>query len=61
MAIEIIGIICLGLALALLWLARPVNGTKRAFLKGSAEIPYTLLVVFLFAGGIGGMILGVTG
>ena len=61
MGIEIVGIVCLGLALALLWFARPVNGAKRAFLKGPAEIPFALLVVFLLAGGVGGMILGVTG
>ena len=61
MAIEFIGIICLGLAIALLWLARPLNGAKASFLKGAAEIPYALLIVFLLAGGVGGMILGVTG
>ena len=60
MAIEVIGIICLGLAIALLWLRRPLNGAKASFLD-SPEIPYALLVVFLLAGGVGGMILGITG
>jgi hypothetical protein len=60
MAIEIVGIILLSLGIALLVLARPVDGHKAAFLKGSAEIPYALLVVFLLAGGVGGMILGFT-
>jgi hypothetical protein len=58
MAIEVIGIVCLGLGIALIWFAWPVNGAKAAFLKGSAEIPYALLVVFLLASGVGGMILG---
>jgi hypothetical protein len=61
MAIEFLGIICLGLALALLWIARPLNGAKARFLNGAGEIPYALLVVFLLAGGVGGMILGFTG
>jgi hypothetical protein len=60
---EVLGVITLAIGAGLFWIARPKDGNLAPFLRKSytVEVGYTLLLTFLLAGGVGGIILGVTG
>ncbi len=59
-ATELAGLLCLVIALALLWIARPVDGKPAAIVRGRREVPYALVVVALLALGAAGVIYGFT-
>lgn len=60
---EVLGVATLALGVALFWIARPKDGNLAPFLRKSysTEVGYALLLTFLLAGGVGGIIYGVTG
>jgi uncharacterized membrane protein SpoIIM required for sporulation len=61
-AIELASAILLAISIGMLWFAWPKSGQKASFLKReSVEVIYTLGVLFLLTGGLGGMLLGVVG
>lgn len=61
-AIELAGMIALGLAIGMLWFAWPKNGQRAGFIRRElVEVVYTLGVLFLLTGGLGSMLLGVVG
>lgn len=60
--IELLSVAFLAIAIAMLWFAKPKNGQKAAFLRREPiEILYTLAILFLTTGGLGGMLLGAIG
>ena len=57
---EIIGLVGIGLAGAMMFLAWPKNGQKRPFLKTyTIEVAYTLAMMFFFVGGLTSALYGV--
>lgn len=61
-AIELASMILLAISVGMLWLAWPKSGQKAGFLRReSVEVIYTLGVLFLLTGGLGGMLLGAIG
>ena len=57
--IALAGLICVALSAAMLWFAWPKNAQRAAFLTNEVlEVGYTLVMVFLLTGGLGGMLIG---
>lgn len=59
---EIVGAALVAAAIAMLWIAKPVDGGPALFLrkKGRYEVGYTLITLFTLTGGLGALLLGFT-
>lgn len=62
LAFEIGGAALVLIAVAMMWIARPVDGKPALFLRRreSIEVGYALLILFTLASGMGGILLGLT-
>jgi hypothetical protein len=61
-AIEFVSAILLAISVGMLWFAWPKGGQRAGFLRREwVEVLYTLGIVFLLTGGLGGMLLGAIG
>ena len=59
---ELVGAALLAAAVAMLWIAKPVDGGPALFLrrKSRYEVGYALIALFTLTGGLGALLLGFT-
>ena len=59
---ELVGLAMFTASMAMLWIARPVEGGPALFLRAKEryEIGFALMILFLLAGGFGCLLLGFT-